>query len=62
MSQKHVFDQSLKVLRQGELNQVSGAYIGQDQDLSQFPRRIWPYINPGHLLNPETLIPSVIAG
>ena len=47
MSQKSKFDQELKVLKTEDLNRVSGGYLGPDQDLSQFPRKFWPVINPG---------------
>ena len=26
----------------------AGAYVGQDGDLSEFPRPAWPYINVAH--------------
>ncbi|NOV29277.1 hypothetical protein ACH5Y9_06770 [Methylomonas sp. BW4-1] len=47
MSQKSKLDQGLKVLQPEEISQVSGGLVDVGTDLSQFPRKFWPVINPG---------------
>ncbi|MCQ8117307.1 hypothetical protein A1353_11830 [Methylomonas methanica] len=59
MSQKSKFDQDLKVLQAEDLNRVSGGLIGPDQDLSQFPRKFWPVINPG-AFNVKTVVANLV--
>jgi hypothetical protein len=39
---------------------VSGGYIGPDQDLSQFPRKFWPVINPG-AFNIKVAVANLVA-
>jgi hypothetical protein len=60
MSQKSKFDQDLKVLQAEDLNRVSGGLIGPDQDLSQFPRKFWPVINPG-AFNVKIAVANLVA-
>lgn len=49
MFSKKPMDQGLRVLQQDDVYRVSGGYLGPDQDISQFPPRFWPVINPGAL-------------
>lgn len=56
MFAKKQLDQDLQVLQQEEVALVSGGLIGPDQDLSQFPRKFWPVINPGALVLDQQIV------
>lgn len=62
MFTKKQLDQGLKVLKPEEVSQVSGGYTdggGYGTELSQFPRKFWPVINPG-AININTKIAQVL--
>jgi hypothetical protein len=61
MSQTPKFDQSLKALENHELTHVSGGLIGPDGDLSQFPRKFWPVIQPGQsFINVKAAVANLV--
>ncbi|OAI14412.1 hypothetical protein A1507_15345 [Methylomonas koyamae] len=61
MSKPQAFTTDLKVLSAQELNLVAGGLIGPEGDLSQFPRKFWPVINPGaSVINAKTLAQNVL--
>ncbi|ANE55320.1 hypothetical protein [Methylomonas sp. DH-1] len=61
MSKPQTFTPDLKVLSAQELNLVAGGLIGPEGDLSQFPRKFWPVINPGaNVINVKTLAQNVL--
>ncbi|WP_445370195.1 hypothetical protein ACH518_11655 [Methylomonas sp. HW2-6] len=62
MSKQPAFTQDLQVLTSQEQAQVAGGLIGPEGDLSQFPRKFWPVINPGaSVINVKTLAQNVLA-
>lgn len=61
MFKQQAFTSDLKVLSAQELALVAGGLIGPEGDLSQFPRKFWPVINPGaSVINAKTLAQNVL--
>jgi hypothetical protein len=66
MSKRPVMGSGFVLIDAGEREKVGGGYIGFDQNLSEFPRWLWPYIRPADFssrfdavaLNPQPLPPK----
>ncbi len=66
MSKQIRMSGDLAPIAASDLEKVAGGLIGPDQDLSSFPRWVWPYIRPADFiskldavaLNPQPLPPQ----